>query len=129
MIIRSLVGNSAHVCGPDTTLEEAASEMIRHDIGSLAVIDGGKLVGILTERDILRSVAKDSDPEKETAGVWMTPDPDTVSAHLSVEDAVSWLLATGYRHLPVVESGDLLGVASIKDLLWAVTGDATLDED
>ena len=50
----------------------------------------------------------------------MTPDPDVLSPEVEVRDAADWLLATGYRHLPVVEGGRLLGVVSIKDILWAV---------
>jgi CBS domain-containing protein len=51
----------------------------------------------------------------------MTPEPDTVSADLNVEEAANWMLATGYRHLPVTsETGELIGVASIKDVLWAL---------
>jgi CBS domain-containing protein len=129
MIIRSLVGNAAHACGPETTLEEAATEMVRHDVGSLAVIDGSNLIGIITERDVLRAVAKDANIEGDTVSSWMTPDPDTVSANLDIDDAVDWLLATGYRHLPVVEDGTLLGVASIKDLLWAISSDRRDVED
>jgi len=127
MIIRSLVGNAAHVCGLETTLAEAATKMVRNDVGSLAVIDGSSLVGIVTERDILQAVAEEAHLDSEAVSVWMTADPDTVSGDLEVEDAVEWLLATGYRHLPVVDDGTLFGVASIKDLLWAISANPTRD--
>jgi CBS domain-containing protein len=50
----------------------------------------------------------------------MTPDPDTVGPEISVDEVAQWMLAAGYRHLPVMEDGELLGIASIKDVLWAL---------
>ena len=51
----------------------------------------------------------------------MTPDPDTIEADMDVSDAADWLVASGYRHIPVVDGGRLVGVTSIKDVLWALT--------
>jgi CBS domain-containing protein len=53
----------------------------------------------------------------------MTEAPDTIEIDTEVTDAVAWMNATGYRHLPVTDEGHLIGMVSIKDLLWAVTGD------
>lgn len=125
MEIRTLIGGTATVCGPGVTLQEAAAMMMDAGIGSLGVIEGGRLVGILTDRDILQAVAEG------VGGValvedWMTPEPDVLAPDVDVEDAADWLLATGYRHLPVVEEGRLVGVVSIKDVLWALK--QTMDE-
>ncbi len=120
MEIRSLVGGTATVCGSDTTLSAAANVMGAQGIGSLGVVDGGNLIGIFTDRDLLRAVAASADNDRATVGEWMTPDPDVLSPEVDVADAADWLLATGYRHLPVVEHGTLLGVVSIKDVLWAI---------
>jgi CBS domain-containing protein len=121
MEIRNLVGGAASVCGPDLTVAEAARVMIDQGIGSIGVIDQGALVGIFTERDALRVTAQEADPAAAKVSDWMTPDPDRLTPDVEVEDAAEWLLATGYRHLPVVEDGVLLGVVSIKDVLWALS--------
>lgn len=123
MEIRNLVGGTAAVCGPDLSLREAAQVMMTGGIGSLGVVDRGTLVGILSERDILRAVSEDVDLDSEAVGEWMTPEPDCVDPDLDVSDAAAWLVATGYRHLPVVEDGELIGIVSIKDVLWAIGTD------
>jgi CBS domain-containing protein len=120
MEIRSLVGGTASVCGPEVTVAAAAQTMIGDGIGSMGVVENGRLVGIFTERDALKAVAEGGDLAAEPVSNWMTPDPDVLSPTVEVEDAAEWLLATGYRHLPVVEDGALLGIVSIKDVLWAL---------
>ena len=55
----------------------------------------------------------------------MTPGPDTVSPEVAVEEVAEWMLAAGYRHVPVMDEGELLGIASIKDVLWAMHSVAT----
>lgn len=120
MEIRNLVGGTATVCGPDVTLAHAAAVMVEQSIGSLGIVEEGRLVGILTDRDVLRAMAEGVDGRRSPVSAWMTPDPDVLSPEVEVVDAADWLLATGYRHLPVVEDGRLLGVVSIKDVLWAV---------
>ncbi len=121
MQVRALVGDGAQACGPETTIRTAARAMADNDIGSLAVLGEGDLLGILTERDILRAVAAAADLDAEPVSAWMTAQPDSVSPELETAEAARWMLATGYRHLPVIEDGVLLGVASIKDVLWALT--------
>lgn len=119
MEIRSLVGGTATVCGPGMALTAAAGIMMEAGVGSLGVLEGGRLVGILTDRDILQAVAEGVDGSAPVED-WMTPEPDVLAPDVDVDDAADWLLATGYRHLPVVEDGKLLGVVSIKDVLWAI---------
>ncbi len=121
MKLGALVGGSAAVVGPEATLEDVAEAMIEAGTGSLAVIEGRQLVGIITERDIVRCVAEDEDPAEALARDWMTGEPDTFSPEVDVEEAAAWLLEAGYRHLPVIQGDELLGVASIRDLLWAIT--------
>ena len=124
MNLESLVGGGAEVVGPEATLREVAQSMVKSGVGSVGVVDGHELVGILTERDILRAVADDMDLDDTLAATLMTPAPDTFSPDVDVEEAASWLIETGYRHLPVMRDGELLGIASIRDLLWAmVEGD------
>ncbi len=90
------------------------------DLGSLAVVEGTNLLGLVTERDIRRAVAKGTDLETAVSTV-MSDDPDTFDPDLDVWDAATWIAESGYRHLPVVDDeGSLLGVVSIRDLLKAL---------
>ena len=120
MKLHGLVGGRAEVCGPETTLQEAAEAMLDAGVGSIAVIDGHRLTGILTERDLLRAAAEGADPGVEAVRDWMTADPDVTSPESEVRDAAKWMLEIGYRHLPVMEDNELLGIVSIKDLLWVL---------
>jgi CBS domain-containing protein len=121
MKLRALVGGRAELCGPETTLREAADAMVAANEGSLGIVDGRRLAGIVTERDLLRALAEGADPGTATVAQWMTTEPDVVTPDADVEEACSWMLEQGYRHLPVMEEGELLGIISIRDLLWAVT--------
>lgn len=123
MELRALVSGNPHLCGPDTTLGEAAEEMARFGLGSLAVVEGRGLVGIITERDLVRSIA-DGASRDELVSDHMAIEPDVFAPDVDVWDAAEWLIEAGYRHLPVVEDGDLLGVVSIRDLLRAVIASA-----
>ena len=120
MQLGELVGDGPYVCGPDTTLFEAATAMEGSDLGSLAVVEGMELLGLITERDIRRAVAAGTHLDSPVSAV-MSDDPDTFDPDLDVWDAASWIAESGYRHLPVVDDdGALLGVVSIRDLLKAL---------
>lgn len=120
MRLGELVGDAPYVCGPDTTLLEAATAMERSDLGSLAVVEGLELIGLVTERDIRRAVANGTDLDRAVSSV-MSGEPDTFDPDLDVWDAAAWITESGYRHLPVVDDdGSLLGVVSIRDLLKAL---------
>jgi CBS domain-containing protein len=120
MRLGDLVSNTPYVCGPETTIVEAAVAMEGSDIGSLAVVEGRDLVGLITERDIRRSVAEGIELAATVSSI-MSADPDTFDPDLDVWDAAAWISESGYRHLPVVDDeGVLLGVVSVRDLLKAL---------
>ena len=121
MTIAELVSGPPLGCAPDTPIVEVAEMMMSETVGSLAVMDGLRLLGIVTDRDIVEAVANGS-ITKLTAGDIMTAEPDTIDVDTEIDDATDWLNATGYRHLPVTEDDKLVGIVSMKDLLWAVTG-------
>jgi CBS domain-containing protein len=99
---------------------EAAVAMEASDLGSLGVVEGMALVGVVTERDIRRVVAEGLSPDTPVSSV-MSGDPDTFDPDLDVWDAAAWITESGYRHLPVMDDeGTLLGVVSIRDLLKAL---------
>jgi citrate synthase len=99
------------------SLAVAAGRMSDHGVGSVLVLDGDRLVGILTERDLVRAGAAGADPSSASVGEWMTADPDSVAPDVEVVDAWRSLAAHGYRHIPVVEGDRARGVVSIRDLV------------
>lgn len=120
MKLGALVGGSAAVIGPEATVGDAADALIAAGMGSLGVVSGRKLVGIITERDVVRCIASGSDPEDEQVSDWMSDAPDTFSPDVDCEEAAAWLLEVGYRHMPVMDDGELLGIVSIRDILWSI---------
>lgn len=124
MELRELLSGEVETVPANTTIIDAAAQMQRAGVGSLAVLDEGEFSGIFTERDILQLVAAGADAAAETVAGWMTMYPDSFLPDTDVKEAADWMLAAGYRHLPVIEDGRLVGMASIKDILWALTGDA-----
>jgi len=88
------------------------------DLGSLAVVEGMKLLGLVTERDIRKAVADGVHLDATHVSEIMSGDPDTFDPDLDVWDAAAWIVESGYRHMPVVDDdGSLLGVISLRDLL------------
>ncbi len=108
---------------PDTSLIAAARAMRSQELGSVAVMRDSELVGIFTERDLLHAVADGADLAEGHIGEWMTAPADTVDVTMEIRDAAEWMLASGYRHLPVIEDEKVVGMVSIKDVMWGITAD------
>ncbi|HXV70553.1 MAG TPA: CBS domain-containing protein [Acidimicrobiia bacterium] len=123
MELRELLSGEVVTIDHDATVAEGAARMQQEGIGSLAVIADDEIYGIFTERDVVRCVATGYDSVDSTIGEWMTPYPDSFSPDMDVREAADWMLAVGYRHLPVVEKNRLIGMTSIKDILWALTSE------
>ena len=104
---------------PDASVSDAAQAMVSGGFGSVVVVQGRMILGILTERDVLRAAASEEDLRAARLEQWMTPDPDTAKPSLDTEDAAATMLSRGFRHLPVVDGGDLLGMVSLRDVLSA----------
>ncbi|HXY42629.1 MAG TPA: citrate synthase [Acidimicrobiales bacterium] len=101
----------------DETLGQAADRMSESGVGSVLVLDGDRLVGILTERDLVRAAAAGARPSGAVVGDWMTPEPDSVGPDVEVVDAWRSLASHGYRHIPVVDGDAVRGIVSIRDLV------------
>lgn len=102
---------------PTETVRDAARRMSEKNVGAVAVLDGGKLVGIFSERDVLnRVVAKGLDPDKTRVGEVMTKELVVASTNEDAEDALQKMFSRRCRHLPVVEEGNLVGMISLRDL-------------
>ncbi|MEA2402845.1 MAG: hypothetical protein QOK00_3248 [Thermoleophilaceae bacterium] len=108
---------------PGLSLTEVAKRMVAKDVGAVLVSEGKQLVGILTERDVLRAVARGIE-EDTTVADWMTRDPDTLDPDESTEHAAVLMIHGGFRHLPVTENDEVVGMLSIRDLMRVVLEDA-----
>ena len=102
---------------PDASVADAARVMVRGGFGSVVVVLGQMLLGILTERDVLRAAAGEPDLAAVTVETWMTADPDTAGPDFDTEEAASLMLGRGFRHLPIVDGEDLVGMVSLRDVL------------
>ena len=106
---------------PEDTLGEAAQKMADSNVGSAVVVDYGRLVGILTERDLLRAVAGRVHSSEARVRDWMTENPITASASTSAEEAARIMLEHGFRHLPVVDVEQTVGIVSVRDVMrWSM---------
>jgi CBS domain-containing protein len=105
-----------HTVSPSTTVGEAVALMAQHRIGSTMVMEGTRLAGIFTERDTVRAISQSLDAPSHEVSSWMTRDPMTVGPDEDVEKALDTMLAHGFRHLPVVDEGEVIGIVSIRDL-------------
>jgi len=103
--------------GPDDSIADIAAAMVRGRFGSAVVMRESVVVGIFTERDVLRAAAAGTDPTTASVSKWMTPDPETAGAELGVDEAAEMMLAGGFRHLPVLDGSTLAGIVSLRDLL------------
>jgi CBS domain-containing protein len=90
-------------------------------IGAVLVTDNGRLVGILSERDVVRILAQQGAATLDMpASALMTPNPSTASPDITVEQAMSLMTEGRFRHLPIIENGQLAGLVSIGDVVKAV---------
>jgi CBS domain-containing protein len=102
---------------PTDTLFEAARKMARNHVGALAVMDQGKLVGVIGESDIVAAVAEDAVLDTTLVEEYMTEDAITVEVGDDVESAAHRMLVHRVHHLPVMEAGSAVGMISSGDLL------------
>jgi CBS domain-containing protein len=120
--VGEIMTKSLFTIEPTTTVAEAATIMGERRIGSALVMEGERLAGIFTERDIVRALGKHFDAAGHPVSEWMTADPLTIPAETGVQEALRTMLERGFRHLPVVEDDRVLGVVSMRDLSRAGVG-------
>jgi CBS domain-containing protein len=103
---------------PETALAQVARKMRTADSDCVAVMSEGRLVGIITERDLVRAIADGIDPQEVRADVVMTADPATVDADEEVSMVAVKMMRLGIRHLPVVnKTGKPVGLVSARNLV------------
>jgi sulfide:quinone oxidoreductase len=107
------------VVAPEDTLGEVAEQMHRRDVGSALVADYGRLIGIVTSRDLLRAVAARVHTSEARIRFWMTADPITVTASMTLDNAEALMAEHGIHHLPVVDGERAIGMVGARDLALA----------
>jgi CBS domain-containing protein len=121
MKVADIMTAAAVTDAPDDTLSEASAKMWQQQTGSLLIVEDGSLIGIVTERDLLRHVGEGKDPKSVSLRDVMTTDVVTITPETTMHDAARIMFDHWFRHLPVVtESGEIVGIISLRDLLTLV---------
>jgi CBS domain-containing protein len=115
--IRDLMTSNPATCESSTTVVEAAKHMAQKDVGPIPVVDGDRLVGIVTDRDIvLRVVAEGRDPSSTKVGDIASKQLETVSPDEDLDSALRKMASAQVRRLPVVENERLVGIVAQADI-------------
>jgi CBS domain-containing protein len=116
--ILQIKGNAVHTVSPGTSVYEALEDLENNNMGSLVVVENGKLIGIFTERDYARKVILKGRSSKDTqVRDIMTERPIFVTPDATIEECMQLMSSKNFRHLPVLENDQLVGVISISDLV------------
>ena len=114
-VVREHMSRNLLSVDPGETITEVAQRMVERNLGAVLVLDGRRLVGIMTERDLLRAVARGLHGDAVVAE-YMTEHPETIAPDDTTQHAAVLMIHGGFRHLPVVERDDVVGILSIRDL-------------
>jgi CBS domain-containing protein len=117
MKVRDTMSNVVLTAGAGTTIAAAASLMSQRGVGSALVMEDDQLIGIFTERDIVRALSQDASAAEQQIAHWMTRDPQTIAPGADVDEALRMMAAAHFRHLPVVDGGRVVGMLSMRDVL------------
>ena len=121
MTVKDIMTEAAVTDSPNDTLSEAAAKMRQQQTGSLLVMEGDTLAGIVTERDVLKIVGEGQDPKAVSLRDAMTRDVVTVRPESSIREAAQIMFDKWFRHLPVTtDGGKVVGIISLRDLLTLV---------
>ena len=116
MEVADVMTRARVVESPSDSLRAAATLMWKQQTGSLLVMDGDALLGIVTERDVMKAVARGADPDTTPVSAVMTTSVVTVTPQTSLPDAARHMATRWIRHLPVVDDGHVVGLVSQRDL-------------
>jgi CBS domain-containing protein len=117
MTVKDVMTRDVEACEPNATMRDAAVVMARKDVGPIPIVEDGRLVGIVTDRDIvIRVVAEGRDPEQTTVGEIATTELATVGPDDDLEVAMRLLAEHQVRRLPVVEGDRLVGIVAQADI-------------
>ena len=99
--LREVMTEEVLTVEPSDTIGEAAEKMTQHGVGAVVVSDFGRMIGIFTERDLMRAVAGRVHSSEARVREWMTPDPVSMTEDASVDEAGATMIERGFRHIPV----------------------------
>lgn len=116
MKVREVMTQVVLTAETGTTIAEAASLMAQRRVGSALVLEDDQLIGIFTERDIVKALSQDASAIHQAIAHWMTRNPQTISSDATVDEALERMLDGGFRHLPVVDDDRMVGMISMRDL-------------
>ena len=122
--LADIMHSDVYIAGPDTSVAEVAKSMVKRRLGSVLVCRSDVLLGIFTERDVLRAAAAAADLATSPLSSWMTKDPETATPDLDAEEAAEIMLSRGFRHLPVLDGNRVAGIVSLRDVLATRIGRA-----
>jgi CBS domain-containing protein len=114
--VREIMSSQLITVDPSTTVAEAATIMGGKHVGSALVMQGDDLAGIFTERDIVRALGEHFDAAGHPVSNWMSSRPTTIEPDATSDEALDKMLKGGFRHLPVVEGGQVVGMLSLRDI-------------
>lgn len=121
MKVEELMSKLVCSVDPETTLAEATTVMGERHIGSALVLEEERLVGILTERDVVRAMSTAHDAPMRPVIEWMTKHPTTIAPDVAVKEALRVMVEGGFRHLPVLDGDRVVGMVSMRDIARALT--------
>jgi CBS domain-containing protein len=114
--VGDLMTSDVLTVAPEDTIGETAEKMVDLGVSSAVVSDYGRLIGIVTERDLTRAVAGRIHTSEARVREWMTPDPVTLPKDAPAEEAARIMLEQRFRHIPIVEDEHTIGIISIRDV-------------
>jgi CBS domain-containing protein len=116
--VREAMTENVFTLSPGTSLRDAAKFMVDHNVGAAVIIDPEEPgPGIITERDLVRSLGHGEDVDRETVRDHLTARATFADAEWSLEDAADAMAAGGFRHLVVINDGELAGIISMRDII------------
>jgi CBS domain-containing protein len=129
MHVRDGMSSMVLTVGPGHTLRHVAKLMVERKVGAAVVLDNeAPGPAIITERDVLAALGRDQDPDTEQVSDHLTSDIVVAGPEWSLEQAATEMVRRGFRHLVVVDGGELVGVLSMRDIVRCWTEDGAVSE-
>ncbi|HEX9696824.1 MAG TPA: CBS domain-containing protein [Actinomycetota bacterium] len=120
MNVEDLMSTDLCTVDPEASLAEASTLMGERAVGSAIVIEGGRLVGIVTERDVVRAMSNAHDAPLRPVAEWMTRHPGSVPPGTGIKEALRTMVDGGFRHLPICDGDKPVGMVSMRDIAAAL---------
>lgn len=117
ILVKDVMKRNVIVAKPEINIREMSQVMSKFHIGCLVIVEKGKTVGVVTERDILNSIANGMNPDKTMAKDIMTKNVITIEPDNSIDDAVELMTKNRIKKLPVVKNGKLVGIVTASDII------------